>query len=72
MVGATSPATEFALSAQSRVFLHTTGDRYPYAYGYLRNAVSSYLGGASSAARLRAVLAALEAELNRDTAGGGE
>jgi hypothetical protein len=72
MVGATSPATEVALSAQTRVFLRTTGDRYPYAYGYLRNAVSSYLDGATSAARLRAVLAALEAELNRDTAGGGQ
>jgi hypothetical protein len=72
MVGATSPATEFALTAQTRVFLRNTRDRYPYAYGYLRSAVSSYLDGASSAARLRAVLAALEADLNRDAAGGGE
>jgi hypothetical protein len=72
MVDATSPTTEIALSAQTRVFLRTTGDRYPYAYGYLRNAVSSYLAGATSAARLRAVLAALEAELNPDTAGGGQ
>ena len=72
MVGATGPATEIVLSAQSCVFLRTTRDRYPYAYGYLRNAVHSYLAGGSSAARLRAALTALETELNRDTAGGGE
>jgi hypothetical protein len=48
MVGTTDPATEFVLSAHSRVFLRTTRDRYPYAYGYLRNAVNSYLDGAAA------------------------
>jgi hypothetical protein len=51
------------LDEGSRRFLHTLGERYPYAFGYLAVQVRLFLDGSSTADGLKAVLDALEAEL---------
>jgi hypothetical protein len=52
----------------ARRFLHTTGERYPYAYGYLVSEIRGYLDGDISRERIEAVLNALNTELRDDRA----
>lgn len=47
----------------SRRFLHTTGERYPYAFGYLAGQVRLFLTGHATQEHLEAVFNALETEL---------
>lgn len=63
MVGASNLVT---FDEQAREHLHTTGERYPFAYGWLSGAVASVLDGTSDLARLRAVLDALDSALGSD------
>lgn len=48
----------------SRRFLHTCGERYPYAFGYLASQVQLFLDGHTTREHLKAVLDALETELD--------
>jgi hypothetical protein len=50
----------------TRRFLRTTGECYPYAYGYLVAQIRGYLDGDISRERMEAVLDALDAELRGD------
>jgi hypothetical protein len=51
-------------SENSHRFLHTLGERYPYAFGYLAGQVQLFLDGHATREHLQAVLHALEAELD--------
>lgn len=56
--------TRVVFDAEDRRCLHDSERRYPYAYGYLAATVRGFLHGVADTERLRAVLEALDHELD--------